>query len=86
MPTLSLQPIVENAVRYGVTKRVEGGTVTISTRETDSSYLVTVTDDGVGYDPEYRIVFMIGFKQYAAEAFTIRADGYVMKPVTEKNT
>ncbi len=51
LPTLTLQPIVENAVRYGVTKRVEGGTVTIATRETDSAYLVTVIDDGIGYDP-----------------------------------
>jgi len=29
----------------------DGGTVTISTRETDDSYLVEVRDDGVGFDP-----------------------------------
>ena len=49
IPTLTLQPIVENAVRHGVTKRPEGGTVTICTRQTDSAWEITVTDDGVGF-------------------------------------
>ena len=51
MPTLTLQPIVENAVRYGVTKRLEGGTVIISARETPGAFVVVVEDDGVGFDP-----------------------------------
>ena len=51
LSTLTLQPIVENAVRYGVTKKEEGGTVTISTRETEAAFLVTVEDDGTGFDP-----------------------------------
>lgn len=50
LPTLTLQPIVENAVRYGITKREEGGTVKISTRETDTAFTVTVEDNGVGFD------------------------------------
>ena len=48
-----LQPLVENAVRHGVTKKKGGGTVTISTRETASAYLVTVHDTGNGFDPEH---------------------------------
>ncbi|MDD3184171.1 MAG: histidine kinase [Anaerostipes sp.] len=51
LPTLTLQPIVENAVRYGVTKKDEGGTVTITAKETDTAFIVTVVDDGVGFDP-----------------------------------
>lgn len=35
LPALTLQPIVENAVRYGVTKKKEGGTVTISVDKAD---------------------------------------------------
>ena len=50
LPTLTLQPIVENAVRYGVTKRENGGTVKISTEETDTDFVITVVDDGVGFD------------------------------------
>lgn len=56
VPTLTLQPIVENAVRYGVTKKEEGGTVEISTSETPGAFVITVADDGVGYDlskPQY---------------------------------
>lgn len=51
LPTLSLQPLVENAVRYGVMRRSNGGTVTISTLREADHVLVVVTDDGVGYDP-----------------------------------
>lgn len=51
MPTLTLQPIVENAVRYGTMQRIEGGTVTIASLETADAYQVVVSDDGVGFDP-----------------------------------
>jgi two-component sensor histidine kinase len=51
LPALTLQPIVENAVRYGVMQRESGGTVRISAEETAAAYVVTVTDDGVGFDP-----------------------------------
>lgn len=50
LPVLSVQPLVENAVRHGVTKRIEGGTVTIRTEENESSYRIIVADDGVGFD------------------------------------
>lgn len=49
VPPLTLQPIVENAVRHGVLRREAGGTVTIRTEETDCSYQITVSDDGVGF-------------------------------------
>ncbi len=51
LPTLTLQPIVENAVRYGVLKKHSGGIVTIRTEETEKNILITVIDDGVGFDP-----------------------------------
>ena len=50
LPALTLQPIVENAVRYGIMQREEGGTVRIESRERENGYTVTVTDDGVGFD------------------------------------
>lgn len=49
IPTLTLQPIVENAVRHGILKREEGGTVRIHTEEWTDGYLVVVSDDGVGF-------------------------------------
>ena len=51
VPALGLQPLVENAVRHGVTKREEGGTVSIRTCQTQWAYLVFIEDDGVGFDP-----------------------------------
>lgn len=50
IPALSVQPIVENAIKHGVTKKLEGGTVTVTTAEDDSFYIITVVDDGVGFD------------------------------------
>ncbi|MBC2889044.1 sensor histidine kinase [Gordonibacter massiliensis (ex Traore et al. 2017)] len=50
MPALTVQPLVENAVRHGVTKRREGGTVRLSTCEVPGGFAVSVADDGVGFD------------------------------------
>ena len=52
IPALTLQPIVENAVRHGITKREEGGTLTILTSITKSEVIVTVIDDGVGFESD----------------------------------
>ncbi|WP_310603726.1 sensor histidine kinase [Anaerosporobacter sp.] len=52
LPVLTLQPIVENAVRHGITKKKSGGTVIIRTEETKESILITVADDGIGFDQE----------------------------------
>ncbi|MBQ3841097.1 MAG: histidine kinase [Ruminiclostridium sp.] len=50
VPLLSIQPLVENAVKHGVGMKDDGGTVTIATKETDGAYEVIISDDGVGYD------------------------------------
>ena len=50
IPTLTIQPLVENAVKYGVCAKKEGGTVTISTRQEDNKIIISVTDDGVGFE------------------------------------
>jgi signal transduction histidine kinase len=53
LPTLTLQPLVENAIRYGVRKSADGeGTVTIRTEEFPDHYEVHVIDDGPGFVPD----------------------------------
>ncbi len=52
IPPLSVQPIVENAVKHGITGRVEGGTLKISTFIRDERYVIEVIDDGVGFVTE----------------------------------
>lgn len=51
LPALTIQPLVENAIKHGLMKLESGGTVTICTFETDRHYCVSVVDDGVGFDP-----------------------------------
>lgn len=50
VPPLSIQPVVENAIKHGLLKKIEGGTVTFKTYETSDAYVVEITDDGVGFD------------------------------------
>jgi len=50
VPQLSVQPLVENAVKHGVGQKKKGGTVKIITKETDSGYEIVISDDGVGFD------------------------------------
>ena len=52
VPQLSVQPLVENAVKHGVGMKKGGGTVKIATRETEDAYEIIISDDGVGFDPE----------------------------------
>ena len=52
IPLLSIQPIVENAVKHGVGQKKKGGTITISSEETGDAFIVTVADDGVGFDAD----------------------------------
>lgn len=49
IPPLTLQPIVENAIRHGVMKRAEGGTVTVRAEEDEREFRILVCDDGVGF-------------------------------------
>lgn len=48
-PPLTIQPLVENAIKHGVMQKESGGTVTISTCETESDYVIKIADDGVGF-------------------------------------
>ena len=48
LPSLLLQPLIENAIKYGVAKRVEGGTLTIRTRRFGDMLEIIVADDGPG--------------------------------------
>lgn len=52
IPALTLQPLVENAVKHGLCKKEEGGTVQITTnKKFGKGVEVIVRDDGVGFDP-----------------------------------
>ena len=50
IPALTIQPIVENAVKHGLMKLQKGGTIRVVSYETDTHYCVLVEDDGAGFD------------------------------------
>ena len=51
IPFLSLQPLVENAVRHGLEAKEGPGHITISANDSGAFAEVTIEDDGVGMDP-----------------------------------
>lgn len=50
IPSLTIQPLVENAVKHGVGMKEDGGTVWVSAYDSDKFFIVEVSDDGVGFD------------------------------------
>jgi sensor histidine kinase YesM len=50
IPALTIQPIVENAIKHGLMRLPKGGTIHVVSFETDTAYCVSVEDDGVGFD------------------------------------
>lgn len=51
LPTLTLQPLVENSIRHGIMKKDEGGTIWFSTEEDENNIIIQVRDNGQGFDP-----------------------------------
>ena len=52
VPSMLLQPLIENSIKHGLEPRIDGGTVTLRSRITrDGRLLVEVEDDGVGMPP-----------------------------------
>jgi signal transduction histidine kinase len=52
LPPLSIQPLVENAIRHGVMERAAGGTVNLGVTRENEHIVIVVQDDGVGIPPE----------------------------------
>ncbi len=50
LPSMTVQMMVENAIKHGITQREEGGTVTVTSEELEDAFRITVSDDGVGFD------------------------------------
>jgi two-component system, LytTR family, sensor kinase len=53
VPSLILQPLVENAIRHGLSPRPGGGTVWVQATIDDNVLYITVEDDGVGLDENW---------------------------------
>ncbi|MBI4358910.1 MAG: histidine kinase [Candidatus Omnitrophica bacterium] len=54
IPILVIQPIVENAVKHGISKKSEGGKLTLNAKEEDSMVIIEVKDTGVGMPEDFK--------------------------------
>jgi two-component system, LytTR family, sensor kinase len=52
VPSMILQPLVENAIKHGLSRKVGGGRVLIRTRRRDGAARIEILDDGLGMTPE----------------------------------
>lgn len=52
LPPLSMQTLVENAIKHGLLPLVQGGTITIQVKEKEDHYWIAISDDGVGFHQE----------------------------------
>ncbi|MGL4484912.1 MAG: ATP-binding protein, partial [Anaerovoracaceae bacterium] len=50
IPPLTLQPVVENAVKHGVMEKLQGGKVEITVKKDGNTALLKVSDNGVGFE------------------------------------
>jgi len=51
IPVLTIQPLVENAIKHGILPKPGQGTVQVTVRKDDNEMLIVIRDDGVGIDP-----------------------------------
>jgi two-component system LytT family sensor kinase len=51
VPSMILQPIIENSIKHGFANKVEGGTVTLRAWLEGSRLHLSIEDDGVGIEP-----------------------------------
>lgn len=52
LPALTIQPLVENAIKHGIRKSQKGNTVRVSSWELEKYWCVRVEDDGAGFECE----------------------------------
>ena len=54
VPALSIQPLVENAIKHGVSRKAEGGEVRVEARAQEGGLRIEVTDNGPGFDTQVK--------------------------------
>ena len=59
VPSMILQPLVENSIKHGLSRKVGGGRITIKTHARDGHTVIEVHDDGLGMTEE-RLVHALG--------------------------
>jgi two-component system, LytTR family, sensor kinase len=58
VPSMLLQPLIENCIKHGLSSKVEGGTIRLRSRRADSRLMLSVEDDGIGI-PESKLATLL---------------------------
>ncbi len=82
VPPMLIQPLVENAVKHGIAPKACGGTVRVAAEWCAPGIRVTVSDDGVGFDPS-RTAPNIGMGNVRAR---VERDGGTMRVESRPGT
>ncbi len=81
VPSMLLQPIIENSIRHGLSSKVAGGTIRVRSRVADGRLHLTVEDDGVGI-PEAKLAALfeqgIGVSNVNERLKVLFGEGYRM--------
>jgi two-component system, LytTR family, sensor kinase len=52
VPSMMLQPLIENSIKHGLEPRISGGTITLRSRIEGDALVIEVEDDGIGVSPD----------------------------------
>ncbi len=86
LPKLTLQPLVENAIKYGLENRKSGGSITIRFLHSDTHVSISVEDNGIGIDPQSLKQINSGIQgtvQSTSSDFS-RSSGVALRNVSER--
>ena len=89
VPPLSIQPLVENAVKHGILKKIQGGTITLKTYEINEAFVVEIIDDGIGFDinnPSYKGKEHVGLTNVQYRLSTMCHGELTIDSVVDKGT
>jgi signal transduction histidine kinase len=54
IPPMTLQPLVENALKHGIAERLDGGRIRVAAHREGERLILAVDDDGIGFPHRYR--------------------------------
>lgn len=81
VPSMLLQPLVENSIRHGLSSKVDGGMIRVRSRLTEGRLHILVEDDGIGI-PESKLATLfehgIGVNNVNERLKVLFGDGYRM--------
>jgi hypothetical protein len=80
VPTLILQPMVENAIKHGIAKRAQGGAVRIAASRSDATLTVAVYNDGPGLPASWETSHSgIGISNMRTRLRSLYGDAFKLK-------